>query len=198
MLLRGAPRSGTHLATQWLVEKNLTSIDLDTSRRHRLVDFRDVDSSTQVLACIKHPHSWLVSMHRFVLQSATEGPVVVDGVRYQAEIEFARFIETNPVLFDYWNVSNLNWMCVRAVFVNYEEVIRDPITAVVHLAEDLGVKIPALIEPLPEFTLSGGKPMDFDYYREERWREPYDLGTWWLARDAIDPRLTRDFDLTWS
>lgn len=197
MLLRGAPRSGTHLATQWLIEKHFPMVDLDTTRRHRLVDFGALDSDTTILACIKHPMSWLVSMHRFVLMSATEGPVVVDGIRYQSEIEFPRFVEKNPVLFDYWNVANLNWRCLGAIFVNYERVVGFPADTVVRVGEDLDLPIPREITELPEFTLQGGKPMNFAYYREEHWRKVYDLGTWWAARDSLDPRLTFDFDLTW-
>jgi hypothetical protein len=197
MLLRGAPRSGTHLATQWLVEKHFPSVNLDTAHRHRLIDFADFDPKIRILACTKHPLAWLVSMHRFVLQSAVEGRCVVDGVRYRAEVNFARFVAMNPILFEFWNVSNLNWLVLGATFVDYDLVINDPETAVERFAEDLDLPIPIRAEPLPEFTLHGGKPMDFDYYREERWRETYDLETWWASRDSLDPRLTRDYDLTW-
>lgn len=197
MLLRGAPRSGTHLATQWLVEPHFTTIDLDAAHRHRLIDFADLDSKTRILACIKHPFAWLVSMHRFVLQSAVEGRCVVDGVRYQAEVDFARFVYMNPILFDYWNVSNLNWLVLGAIFVDYDLVINNPVDAVTRFAEDLDLPIPARIEPLPPYKLHGGKPMDFLYYAEERWRESYDLETWWKCRDSIDPRLMRDYDLSW-
>lgn len=184
LLLRGLPRSGTHLVKEWLLDKHFPDIEVDDSRRHRLVDFAQFGDETRIICISKHPMAWLTSIHQWVIQNARGGAVAVDGVRYEANTNLEYFILLNPVLFRLWLVSMTNWISVKqnVIHLDHKKLIENPTASVDHVASLLGVDPPTRVEGLPRDALYHGIPFDFDYYLNDKWRLLYDRVTWEYCR----------------
>lgn len=189
VILRGAPRSGTHLVEQWLLKKHFPDLEVDASYRHRLVDISAVLPNTQLIVCFKHPMAWLVSMQRWVQGFESTGPVLIDGVKYEANSDLEYFILLNPVLFQYWEISHTSWLSFPGVTIcDYNSLLKAPLASIDFIGSRLGLE-PKAPSGLPHEDLYRKTNFDLDYYLEEHWRYLYDQNVWEYCKEKFNHRL---------